>query len=80
MVPCLMGNLSAQSNPEMFRIRTINGLQPVRSNVSGEAVFTTSLVGYPESLTDPSYRGQMYVSLHLSTLAPCLNKQILLLE
>ncbi|KAI9710845.1 MAG: Multifunctional pyrimidine synthesis protein CAD [Chrysothrix sp. TS-e1954] len=28
-------------------------------NVSGEAVFTTSLVGYPESLTDPSYRGQI---------------------
>jgi carbamoyl-phosphate synthase small subunit len=23
-------------------------------NVSGEAVFTTSLVGYPESMTDPS--------------------------
>ena len=34
-----------------------------RSNVSGEAVFTTSLVGYPESLTDPSYRGQMYVPI-----------------
>ncbi|RMZ86020.1 hypothetical protein DV737_g327, partial [Chaetothyriales sp. CBS 132003] len=32
-----------------------------RSNVSGEAVFTTSLVGYPESLTDPSYRGQILV-------------------
>jgi carbamoyl-phosphate synthase small subunit len=31
------------------------------SNVSGEAVFTTSLVGYPESLTDPSYRGQILV-------------------
>ena len=30
-------------------------------NVSGEAVFTTSLVGYPESLTDPSYRGQLLV-------------------
>ena len=28
-------------------------------NVSGEAVFTTSLVGYPESMTDPSYRGQI---------------------
>ncbi|KAL8782901.1 MAG: hypothetical protein Q9213_005013 [Squamulea squamosa] len=31
------------------------------SNISGEAVFTTSLVGYPESLTDPSYRGQILV-------------------
>ncbi|AOA64461.1 Carbamoyl-phosphate synthase arginine-specific small chain [Komagataella phaffii CBS 7435] len=28
-------------------------------NISGEAVFTTSLVGYPESMTDPSYKGQM---------------------
>ena len=27
----------------------------------GEVVFTTSLVGYPESLTDPSYRGQILV-------------------
>lgn len=32
-----------------------------KTNVSGEAVFTTSLVGYPESLTDPSYRGQLLV-------------------
>lgn len=30
-------------------------------SVSGEAVFTTSLVGYPESMTDPSYRGQILV-------------------
>ncbi|GME94401.1 unnamed protein product [Ambrosiozyma monospora] len=28
-------------------------------NISGEAVFTTSLVGYPESMTDPSYKGQI---------------------
>lgn len=26
---------------------------------SGEVVFSTSMVGYPESLTDPSYRGQI---------------------
>ncbi len=31
------------------------------SNISGEAVFTTSLVGCPESMTDPSYRGQILV-------------------
>ncbi|KAK9456355.1 class I glutamine amidotransferase-like protein [Dipodascopsis uninucleata] len=30
-------------------------------DISGEAVFTTSLVGYPESMTDPSYRGQILV-------------------
>ncbi|KAI9020466.1 small subunit of carbamoyl-phosphate synthase [Hyaloraphidium curvatum] len=29
--------------------------------LSGEVVFTTSLVGYPESMTDPSYRGQILV-------------------
>lgn len=27
--------------------------------VSGEVVFSTSMVGYPESLTDPSYSGQI---------------------
>ncbi|KLJ09308.1 carbamoyl-phosphate synthase arginine-specific small chain [Blastomyces silverae] len=32
-----------------------------KANISGEAVFTTSLVGYPESLSDPSYRGQILV-------------------
>ena len=25
----------------------------------GEVVFTTGMVGYPENLTDPSYRGQI---------------------
>jgi len=30
-------------------------------SVSGEVVFNTSMVGYPESLTDPSYRGQILV-------------------
>jgi len=31
------------------------------ASVSGELVFTTGMVGYPESLTDPSYRGQLLV-------------------
>lgn len=30
-------------------------------NVSGEVVFNTAMTGYPESLTDPSYAGQMLV-------------------
>jgi len=30
-------------------------------NVSGEAVFSTAIVGYPESMTDPSYKGQILV-------------------
>lgn len=29
------------------------------TSVSGEVVFNTGMVGYPESLTDPSYRGQI---------------------
>jgi carbamoyl-phosphate synthase small subunit len=30
-----------------------------RRSVSGEVVFNTGMVGYPESLTDPSYKGQI---------------------
>ncbi|MBE0649145.1 MAG: glutamine-hydrolyzing carbamoyl-phosphate synthase small subunit [Bacteroidales bacterium] len=30
-------------------------------SVAGEVVFNTSMTGYPESLTDPSYRGQILV-------------------
>jgi len=32
-----------------------------QKSVSGEVVFNTSMVGYPESMTDPSYRGQIIV-------------------
>jgi len=32
-----------------------------KRSVSGEVVFNTGMVGYPESLTDPSYRGQILV-------------------
>ncbi|SCU98315.1 LAFA_0G17062g1_1 [Lachancea sp. 'fantastica'] len=32
-----------------------------QQSVAGETVFTTSLVGYPESMTDPSYKGQILV-------------------
>ncbi len=30
-------------------------------NISGEVVFNTGMVGYPETLTDPSYKGQILV-------------------
>lgn len=30
-------------------------------SVAGEVVFSTGMVGYPESLTDPSYKGQVCV-------------------
>jgi carbamoyl-phosphate synthase small subunit len=32
-----------------------------RTSAAGEVVFNTGMVGYPESLTDPSYRGQILV-------------------
>ena len=32
-----------------------------QTSVSGEVVFNTGMVGYPEALTDPSYRGQILV-------------------
>lgn len=30
-----------------------------QKSVSGEVVFNTAMTGYPESLTDPSYKGQI---------------------
>ncbi|MBI5413200.1 glutamine-hydrolyzing carbamoyl-phosphate synthase small subunit [Candidatus Peregrinibacteria bacterium] len=32
-----------------------------KTDAQGEVVFNTGMVGYPESLTDPSYRGQILV-------------------
>lgn len=32
--------------------------------VAGETVFSTGMVGYPESLTDPSYTGQILISTY----------------
>jgi len=34
------------------------------SEVSGEVVFNTGMVGYPEALTDPSYHGQILVQTY----------------
>lgn len=35
-----------------------------RAAVSGEVVFNTAMTGYPESLTDPSYSGQILVATY----------------
>lgn len=35
-----------------------------QGNSAGEAVFNTAMNGYPESLTDPSYRGQILVATY----------------
>lgn len=32
------------------------------TSTSGEVVFNTAMTGYPESLTDPSYEGQILVT------------------
>lgn len=37
------------------------GAELTKSPITGEVVFTTALVGYPESMTDPSYRNQILV-------------------
>lgn len=34
------------------------------SNTAGEVVFNTAMTGYPESLTDPSYEGQILVTTY----------------
>ncbi|MEA3478950.1 MAG: glutamine-hydrolyzing carbamoyl-phosphate synthase small subunit [Bacteroidota bacterium] len=34
------------------------------ASVSGEVVFNTAMTGYPESLTDPSYKGQILVATY----------------
>ena len=35
-----------------------------QKSVSGELVFNTAMTGYPESLTDPSYKGQILVATY----------------
>lgn len=45
------------SNGELFHGWSFGS----RRNVSGEAVFQTGMVGYPESLTDPSYSAQLLI-------------------
>ena len=32
-----------------------------QKSISGEVVFATGMVGYPEALTDPSFKGQILV-------------------
>ena len=33
-------------------------------NIAGEIVFNTAMTGYPESLTDPSYKGQILIATY----------------
>lgn len=47
-------------NGEWFEGKSF-GAQPANSGISGEVVFTTAMTGYLETLTDPSYCGQIVV-------------------
>ena len=42
-----------------FEVEGISFGSPVSK--AGELVFNTGMVGYPEALTDPSYRGQILI-------------------
>jgi carbamoylphosphate synthase small subunit len=41
-----------------------------KKSVSGEAVFQTGMVGYPQSLSDPSYCGQVRLLESAAVLLP----------
>ncbi|XP_046877046.1 CAD protein isoform X1 [Hypomesus transpacificus] len=54
MIPTKMGTLILEDGT------TFSGrLFGANASVSGEVVFQTGMVGYPEALTDPSYRSQI---------------------
>jgi carbamoyl-phosphate synthase small subunit len=52
-----MEALLALEDGRTFACRSFTG----PGEASGEVVFNTSMTGYQEVLTDPSYRGQMVV-------------------
>ena len=49
----------ALADGTVFKGRCFGALRGVSNPVSGEAVFNTSMYGYQEILTDPSYAGQV---------------------
>ncbi|KAJ3160897.1 hypothetical protein HDU86_008259 [Geranomyces michiganensis] len=57
--PSLSAMLRLQTG-ETFKAKSF-GAPITGAPMTGEIVFTTALVGYPESMTDPSYRGQILV-------------------
>ncbi|PIA18505.1 carbamoyl-phosphate synthase [Coemansia reversa NRRL 1564] len=58
--PVVPGSLTAHLQLRTGETFTGGSFGATSSSI-GETVFTTSLVGYPESMTDPSYRGQLLV-------------------
>lgn len=63
--------MADQETESMMALEVQNGDEALRfcegrsfgahRSVAGELVFQTGMVGYPESITDPSYRGQILV-------------------
>ena len=41
-----------------------------KKSIAGEAVFQTGMVGYPQSLSDPSYSGQVWQPTELPSALP----------
>jgi len=60
--------LSLTRQGELAHLYLADGSAPITgrsfgapTSAKGEVVFNTGMVGYPEALTDPSYRGQILV-------------------
>src|SRR5262245_3236178 len=56
MITDIQGRLVLEDGT-VVKGRVFGAIRPV----SGEVVFSTGMIGYPESLTDPSYKGQILV-------------------
>lgn len=64
-------NMAGHTEDKLIALEVRDGADSVRfcegksfgaeRSVAGELVFQTGMVGYPESITDPSYRGQILV-------------------
>ncbi|BFZ58486.1 Carbamoyl-phosphate synthase [Savitreella phatthalungensis] len=65
--PPVSAPASADQNPRLVTLELKDGSAVqgysfgADKTVAGELVFQTGMVGYPESITDPSYRGQILV-------------------
>ncbi|KAL1874497.1 Carbamoyl-phosphate synthase [Diaporthe australafricana] len=65
--PPASARLSGSENEDLFCLELEDGSAyqgysfGAPKSIAGELVFQTGMVGYPESVTDPSYRGQILV-------------------
>lgn len=65
--PPASARLSGPENEDLFCLELEDGSAyqgysfGAPKSIAGELVFQTGMVGYPESVTDPSYRGQILV-------------------